>query len=324
MSNDVVVCTWGQDKDGLPTGIEEVLSIGRDLAAELGARARCLVLGPLAPALAETAGRYGYAQIQQIDDAKLAEFAPDAFVAALADYAGANAPRAIVVHQTQEARLVAPRVAGRLGAPVVMNCVSAGPDGDGLSVTATAYGGDTRAVYAVKGGGTPILSFIANAVVPSPGDGAAAAVESVAADLGSIEERVKVVERASFDGPRLDDAEIIVSGGRGLGSVENYKMIEELAAAMGGLAGASRPLVDEGWVDSNHQVGLTGRITRPNLYVAIGISGASQHMAGCSAAKTLVAINKDADAAIFQHAKYGIVGDALELLPELIRAASQK
>ena len=93
---------------------------------------------------------------------------------------------------------------------------------------------------------------------------------------------------------------------------------------MGGLAGASRPLVDEGWVDSSHQVGLTGRITRPNLYVAIGISGASQHMAGCSAAKTLVAINRDEDAAIFQYARYGLVGDALELIPELIRAVRDR
>ena len=126
----------------------------------------------------------------------------------------------------------------------------------------------------------------------------------------------------SFDGPRLDDAEIIVSGGRGLGNPDNYKLVEELAEVLGGIAGASRPIVDDGWVDSSHQVGLTGRITRPNLYVAIGISGASQHMAGCSAAKTIVAVNRDPEAAIFQHARFGIVGDALEIVPELIRAAS--
>jgi len=244
-------------------------------------------------------------------------------VAALAAVAGERSPSALLFHQTQETRAVAPRLAGRLGTAVVMNGVSAEPTGDAIAVTASAYGGDTRVVYQVFGG-CPVIAFIANAVVPEPADGGPVSAETVVVDLSAVDERVKVVERASLEGPRLDDAEIIVSGGRGLGSPENYKLIEQLAEALGGLAGASRPLVDEGWVDSAHQVGLTGRITRPNLYIAIGISGASQHMAGCSAAKTIVAINRDAEAAIFQHARYGIVGDALELLPELIRAAGAR
>jgi electron transfer flavoprotein alpha subunit len=146
-------------------------------------------------------------------------------------------------------------------------------------------------------------------------------VRDVAVDLGSVDERIRVLQKAEATGPRLDGAEIIVAGGRGLGDRENYKLIEELAEALGGLPGASRPIVDEGWVDSSRQVGLTGTITRPGLYLAAGISGASQHMAGCSAAKTIVAINTDADASIFRYARYGVVGDCLEILPELIRAA---
>ncbi|MCH7599147.1 MAG: electron transfer flavoprotein subunit alpha/FixB family protein [Myxococcales bacterium] len=177
-------------------------------------------------------------------------------------------------------------------------------------------------LYEWAGEGTLVVSVSANAVTAeSPGAGTSPAREGVAVDLTSVEERIKVVEAAKSEGPRLEDAEIIVSGGRGLGAVENYKLIRELAEAMGGMAGASRPLIDEGWVDSSHQVGLTGKITKPTLYVAIGISGASQHMAGCGAANAIVAINKDAEAAIFKHARFGIVGDALELLPELIRAA---
>ncbi|MBT4520501.1 MAG: electron transfer flavoprotein subunit alpha/FixB family protein [Halieaceae bacterium] len=146
-------------------------------------------------------------------------------------------------------------------------------------------------------------------------------VRDISIHLDAIEERFKVTSRPSAEGPRLEDADIIVSGGRGLGSADNYALIRELASELGGLPGASRVIVDEGWVDSSHQVGLTGKITRPGLYLAAGISGASQHMAGCSAAKTIVAINKDQDASIYRYARYGIVADCLEVLPELIKAA---
>jgi electron transfer flavoprotein alpha subunit len=321
--NAIVVCTWGEGSDGLPVGAEEVLTLGRKLAADAGTDLSWLVLGALPSRASEAAGQYGVARLHQIEDPKLERFAADAVVAALAGYAADHSPKAILFHQTLDARVAAPRLAGRLGSAVLMNGVSIEPSGDGFQVTASAYGGDTRRIYELAGA-CPIVSFGANATVPEPGEGAAVSVEAVSADLAGVEERIQVLEQASFDGPRLDDAEIIVSGGRGLQQESNYKLIEELAAAMGGLPGASRPLVDDGWVDSSRQVGLTGRITRPNLYVAIGISGASQHMAGCSAAKTLVAINRDEDAAIFQHAKYGIIGDALELLPELIRAAGSK
>jgi electron transfer flavoprotein alpha subunit len=152
------------------------------------------------------------------------------------------------------------------------------------------------------------------------GGASAPAVRQVAVDLGAVTERVRVIQKAHFEGPRLEEAQIIVAGGMGLGQKENYRLIEELAQTLGGMAAASRPLVDNGWVDSSRQVGLTGKITRPTLYIAAGISGASQHMAGCAAAKTIVAVNKDADAAIFRYARYGIVGDCLAVLPALTRA----
>jgi electron transfer flavoprotein alpha subunit len=145
-------------------------------------------------------------------------------------------------------------------------------------------------------------------------------VRDVALDLAAVEERVGVVARSEAVGPRIEEADIIVAGGRGLGAKENYRLVHELADALGGMAAASRPIVDEGWAEPARQVGLTGKITRPQLYIAAGISGASQHMVGCAAAKTLVAINHDAEAAIFRYARFGIVGDCLEILPALTRA----
>lgn len=321
-NNAVVVCTWGEERGGLPAGAEEVLTLGRQLSDSLGADLDWLTLGASASGIADVASAFGVATVQQVEDAKLVDVPADATVEALAQYCAQTSPRVLLLNQSAETRTIAPRLAGRLGSAVVMNAVSIEGAASGLDVTTAAYGGDTRAVYALSGEGPHIVSVSANSITAqSPGAGSSPATEAVSVDLSSVTERIRVIQAAKSDGPRLEDAEIIVSGGRGLGAVENYKLIRELAEALGGMAGASRPLVDEGWVDSSHQVGLTGKITKPTLYVAIGISGASQHMAGCGAANAIVAINKDSEAAIFQHARFGIVGDALELLPELIRAA---
>ena len=321
-SNAIVICTWGEDRTGLPAGAEEVLTLGSNLSRSLDVEMNWLTLGESAPGIADIAAQYGVATLQQIDDPKLTGIPSDAAVEALAQYCEQVSPRVVMFNQAAATRTIAPRLAGRIAGTVIMNATELTDDAGTLQVTASAYGGDTRVLYEWAGEGTLVVSVSANAVTAeSPDAGTSPAREGVAVDLTSVEERIKVVEAAKSEGPRLEDAEIIVSGGRGLGAVENYKLIRELAEAMGGMAGASRPLIDEGWVDSSHQVGLTGKITKPTLYVAIGISGASQHMAGCGAANAIVAINKDAEAAIFKHARFGIVGDALELLPELIRAA---
>lgn len=322
-SNGVVVITWGRGGEAFAGEADDVLTLGREVAGALGGELVWLALGPVSDEIQAAASRYGAARIDRILDAKLAELQPDVFVEALAQYCARQSPRVVLFAQGFDARLIAPRLAARAGAAVVMN--GAGIEvgsGGGLAITASAYGGDTRVVYEVGPARPCVVSVLANAVPPSAAAAATSpAVQDVPVDLTGVEERIRVVSKARAEGPRLDAAEIIVAGGRGLGAPENYELIEGLAEALGGLPGASRPIVDEGWVDSSHQVGLTGTITRPGLYLAAGISGASQHMAGCSAAKTIVAINTDADASIFRYARYGIVGDCLEILPELIRAA---
>jgi electron transfer flavoprotein alpha subunit len=307
----------------LPVGAEEVLTLAREHARARGGELAWLVLGPAPERAADAASQFGVQALARIDDPKLASFRPDAFVEALAQYCTQASPKVLLMPQTFESRSIAPRLAGRLGACVVANAVAVETaDGGALHVTATAYGGDTHVVYELAGASLQILTVTTTALVAQPADAPSSPQErSLTVDLSSVEERVRVVQAAKSEGPKLEDANIIVSGGRGLGAVENYALVRQLAEALGGMAGVSRPLVDEGWVDSSHQVGLTGKITRPTLYIAAGISGASQHMAGCSAAKAIVAINSDPDAAIFRYARFGIVGNCLEILPELIRAA---
>lgn len=325
MTTAVVVCTWYGVRNDPPEEVEAALTLGRRVSEALGGELRWLVAGPAPDHLAETAASQGVAAVDTIDDPKLRTGLPDAFVEALAQYCSGHDPRVVVFNQNFDTRVAAPCAAGRLGAGVVMNCVDVEVSGDRLDVTAAAFGGDTRMVYELDAANPAVVALLANAITPEPAASATApAVTKVGVDLSATEERITVVEPAHAEGLRLEDAEIIVAGGRGLGSSENYALVEELAEALGGMAGASRPIVDDGWIDSSRQVGLTGKITRPALYIAAGISGATQHIVGCSASKVLVAINTDPTAPIFRYARYGIVGDCTEVLPELIRVAKER
>jgi electron transfer flavoprotein alpha subunit len=148
--------------------------------------------------------------------------------------------------------------------------------------------------------------------------------ETTTIAVPGVTERVRVVQpAAAATGPRLEDARVVVSGGRGIGDARNYQLISGLAEALGGMPGASRAIVDDGWATPEQQVGLTGKIVTPDLYVAMGISGASQHMAGCSNSRVLVAVNRDPEAPIFRYAHLGIVDDCLEILPEFTRLARE-
>ena len=319
----IVACTFG---DPTASGeVEELLTLARRLSESNASDLRWLVAGS-APraAVEELAAAYGVPTIDRIDDPKLEGAAPDASVEALAQYYASRPPATLLLSQTFDARLVAPRLAARLNATVIMNTVGIESDADTVRVTVSAYGGDTRAVYELTGDGPHVIGVMANATAPERSSGATPVINDVSVDLSRIEERIRIVERTPEQGPRLEDANIIVAGGRGLGSADKFQYVEALAEALGGMAAASRPIVDDGWADPSRQIGLTGKVARPSLYIAAGISGASQHMAGCSAAKTIVAINSDPDAPIFRYARYGIVGDCIELLTELTSAVKAR
>jgi len=312
---NVVLCSWG---DCLEGGTEETLSLAGRLSRARGVALDWLVMGAAADTAAGIAARQGVAHIDRIGGATPG---PDALVASIVAYCAQQRPAVILFNQSHAARLVAPRVAARLGVPVVMNGFYIESQGSELEVRTTAYGGDTHAVYRLPEP-VNVVSIVSTTLrvepAPAPSE---PVVRDVAPEAGGAAERWSVVSAPAAQGPRLEDADIIVAGGRGLGSAANYALVREFAELIGGMHGASRAIVDDGWVDSSRQVGLTGKITRPGLYIAVGISGASQHMAGCSAAKTIVGINKDRDASIFRYARYGIAGDCLEVMPELIKAA---
>lgn len=323
MSAPVIVCRSGVEP---LEETEAVLTLGRRTAATLGSELRWLVLGQPPDGYTEIAQRHAVAAVDIVDDDRLSAGGADAAVEAVARYWKSRPGQVLLFAQTFDSRVVAARVAGRIGVGVVTNGTGVEVTGDGgLQISAAAYGGDLGVAYETAAGHACVVALQANAVEPAPAEDTRPepVVDKVQIELSSGKDRVRVVEAATSEGPRLEDADVIVAGGRGLKSAENYRLVVELAEVLGGVPGASRPIVDEGWIDSAHQVGLTGKITQPALYLAAGISGATQHVVGCTAAKTIVALNIDPDAAIFRHARYGIVGDALEILPELIRAARE-
>jgi len=253
-----------------------------------------------------------------VDDPALAQYTTDGYVAAAAAVAQQANPAVILLGQTDTGRDLAPALASRLGTAVAMDTIALEMKDGKLHTTRPAYGGNARAVNSFST--EPAIATVRPKSQDAVEGGAAGAVEKVSADLSGV--RAKVVDRqeASAAGVRLEDADVVVSGGRGLGGPEGFQGIEELAKVLGGAVGCSRAVADLGWRPVAEQVGLTGKVVSPTVYIAVAISGASQHMAGCSGSKNIIAINKDADANIFKAARFGIVGDFKQVMPALIDA----
>jgi electron transfer flavoprotein alpha subunit len=289
----------------------EALTIARGL----GEPSAVVVGAPgLAASLQERLAEFGAAKIYAAESDELGDYLVTPKVAVLEQLARSVSPAAIVIPSTQEGKEVAGRLAVRLDNGVLTDVV--GLDADGTA-TQVAFAGGTIVKSKVSRG-IPLVTVRPSSITPTPSP-ATPAVEAVSISLAESDKLAKVTERvaeAKGARPELTEASIVVSGGRGVGSADNFKLVEELADLLGAAVGASRAATDSGFYPHQFQVGQTGKTVSPQLYIALGISGAIQHRAGMQTSKTIVAVNKDNEAPIFELADYGIVGDLFKVVPQ--------
>jgi electron transfer flavoprotein alpha subunit len=300
----------------------EAVTAARKLADADGGEVHALLLG--APGIASKApqlAQHGADVVLVVEHPGLATHSAEVAAATAASKAKEGGYGAVVFSSSAQGKDLAPRVAARLGVPMLSDVLSFDRSASGLSGKHAGYA--SKVVQTLTLTATPaILSLRPGAVTPVA-NAKAGRVESVAPALDPASARVVVKEmvQGRSGKPDLGEAPVIVSGGRGLRAAENFKLVEELADAFGNAAvGCTRAVADDGWRPQSDQIGQTGRTVSPSLYVAVGISGAIQHLAGMRTAKTIVAINRDKEAPIFKVADYGIVGDALEIVPALTAA----
>jgi electron transfer flavoprotein alpha subunit len=315
------ILTFAEQRDGkLRRASLETVSEARRLAGPLGADVVAVVIGPGGESLAGELASYGADTVQAFDDAGFATYATESYARALAQAVAEAKASTVLVPFTAMGKDLAPRLAAKLGAGLASDCVALSVKDGRLSARRPMYAG--KAYATVEWTGAPQLATLRPNVFPLGQADASrkARVVKSAADA-SARARATAVRATAAGKVQLTEAQVIVSGGRGLKGPEHFHLVEELAEALGAATGASRAVVDAGWVDHSMQVGQTGKTVSPTLYVACGISGAIQHLAGMSSSKFIVAINKDADAPIFKVANYGLLGDAFEILPRLTEAA---
>jgi electron transfer flavoprotein alpha subunit len=308
-------------ESGPTTTSLELLSAARGLAGSVEA----VAWGTSTASCAAVLGEYGASVVHDLGD--LGDALPGAPVAAAIASALADgaAPDAIFIPTSYDGRDIAGRLSARCDLPVLTN-ITGLEGGEGLSTQHPVFGGSQIVNARFTGQGPGIYVIRAKSFAPEPSGGAPATLSPLGVpDLG-VTNASKVVARHVEErvGPKLDEAPVVVSGGRGLGDAANYALIEELAKLLHGAAGASRAIVDAGWVPYAHQVGQTGKTVKPDVYLACGISGATQHMVGMKGSKNIIAINKDQDAPIFTVADLGIVGDVHKVLPALIEALKSR
>jgi electron transfer flavoprotein alpha subunit len=320
------VLVYAESRAGLVRKVaHEVLTAARGLTA--GGEVHAVLAG--APGVGGQADLLAGADVTYVTEhAALGEYNAEAVAALVAERAKAGDYGSVLFAASAQGKDLGPRVAAKLGVPIAADALSIKADGDGVVVTHYVYAG--KIIATLKLAAKPAVVSIRPGAIASDEAKGAGRVEQAPPVGDPAAARVVVSESIQGDSRKLDlaDAPVIVSGGRGLRAAEHFKLVEELADAFGNAAvGATRAVTDEGWRPHSDQIGQTGRQVSPDLYVAVGISGAIQHLAGMRTARTIVAINKDKDAPIFKIADYGVVGDAFEVVPALtaaIREAKSK
>jgi electron transfer flavoprotein alpha subunit len=316
MGNNVLV--FAEQRDGILKKVAyEMLTAGAKLAADLGGSVEAVLVGSGLDGLPDMLAQYGATKVYVADDPALGLYSSEAYTDTLAALAGQVEPAVLLVGATAMGRDLAPRLAACLGVGLASDCTALEIDGGQLLATRPIFAG--KALAQVKLNSNPQMATVRPNVlaVQEPDPGASATVEPIGAVTAQM--RARVVEIAGAGEGEIDvaEADIIVSGGRGVGGPDGFEPIRHLAKTLGAAVGASRAAVDAGWIEHAHQVGQTGKTVTPNLYIACGISGAIQHLAGMKTSKVIVAVNKDPEAPIFKLANYGIVGDLFQVVPAM-------
>jgi len=297
---------------------------------ELMAKARelgdvyAVALGSGAKAAAATLGRHGAKVVHVNEDAAFDDYIAEPATDAVAALVEQQKPDVVLFGFTPDSREVAGRLAARLGAGLIANASDLSVR-DGSFVAAVPYFGGSK-VASMKANGKPAIVLVRPKSFEASESGGTAEVKQIDTPIADSSKRAHIAERVveASEKVKLEDARVVISGGRGMGGPQNFPLLDDLASALGGAVGASRAVVDAGWVPYSMQVGQTGKSVRPGVYIAVGISGAMQHTVGMKTSKVIIAINKDAEAPIMKMADLGVVGDALKIVPALAAAVKAK
>lgn len=322
----ILVC--GEVTEGKLAAITtELLGCGRKLADSLGEELAAVLMGSGITDIANELIAYGADKVYVVDDALLKDYQADSYKSAMENVIKQAEPRILLMGQTSMGRDLGPKLAFRLGTAISTDCLELeiDPGTKQLLQTRPVYGGNARAIFTTEK--EPQMATVrTKAMTPlARDDSRKGEVIDIAAGIDASAIRAKIVDKVKEEvaGIKMEDAPVVVAGGRGMGGPEGFQQLEELAKLLKGATGGSRPATDNGWVPATKQVGLTGKIVTPDLYIAVALSGSSQHMAGCSGSKAIVAINKDPEANIFREAQFGVVGDWKVIIPAFIQKVKE-